>query len=154
MDTAPLRSLLEQVVAVQLAAAGPGLVPASVRGFGVRFDAEARSLSFVVLDLQSHAFQQAATLSPTLAVNLTNPVTFRAVQAKGPLLSVEPPSDEARTFAEEYWDGFLVAVKKVGFKTEQLRGLFCRRGGARWVSMRAEQLFNQTPGPGAGGVCG
>jgi len=148
MDSAPLRDLLQNVVAIQLAAAAPGLVPESVRGFGVAFDGEA--LSLVVLDEQSMAFRSAAASAGRIAVNLTNPRTFRGLQVKGPLLGIDEASSEARAAATTYFEAFEQALGQVGFKPPQLRGFFCRRGGARWVRVRLETLFNQTPGAGAG----
>ncbi len=149
-DIAPLRDLLEGVVAVQLAAAGPGLVPESVRGFGAVLDAEAGVLSLIVLDEQSVAFREAAARAGTFAVNLTDPLTFRGLQLKGPLVAIEEASNDARAAANTYFGAFGATLARVGFQAAQLRGFFHGHGGARWVRMRPEHVFNQTPGPGAG----
>jgi hypothetical protein len=149
MDSTRLIACIAEPIAIQVATRTEDLVPRSVRGFGVRFDAESNVLSVGVLDAQATEFLAALRSSNAIAVNLTHPVSIRGVQVKGPVLSIEEPSTEAAEAAAAYWSGFLKVVVTIGFEPEVCRGMF-HSGAARWVTMRPVQMFDQTPGPGAG----
>jgi len=149
-DLQALRAWLEEPVAIQLATTGVGLAPHSVRCFGVRLDDD-DTLRVGVVDAQAEALLEALRKSRTLAVNLTHPTTFYGRQLKGPLVEIEEPSAAAAQAAREYFARFVVLVAKLGLTPEQCRGMF-RTGPTRWVRLRPEQMFNQTPGVGAGAV--
>jgi hypothetical protein len=149
MDSGVISATLAKTVAIQVATSGEGLAPQSVRGFGVEYDADAGVLSVLVCDAQATRLVAALRSSQFVALNLTDPVTFRGIQAKGPLVAIEEPSDEAARAAARYFEEFSNALASVGFKSAQVRGFFHHRS-ARWIRMRPAELFNQTPGPGAG----
>jgi len=151
MNVGVLRALLEQTVALQLATVDEGLVPRSVRALGVSFDAESGLLSLALSDAQSVAFRAALGRAGRLAVNLTNPVTFQGVQVKGPLVRLEEASVDAVAAVARYRETFLGALESVGFQRAKVAGLFCT-GPARWVRMEPREIYNQTPGPGAGAL--
>lgn len=149
MNTEAIERMLSGPLALQLASAGAGLAPESVRGFGIDYDGARGLVSFVVLDAQSARLRAAVASSGQLAANLTNPVTFVGIQLKGSVVSVEEPNDETAAVAARYFDGFSRALLSVGFEQHQLRGFF-HGGAARWLRMRPTHLFSQTPGIGAG----
>lgn len=137
------------MVAVQLATAGEDLQPRSVRGLGAAFDPASGLLSLVVASAQARVFLAALERSRRLAVNLTNPVTLRGVQVKGPLVRIEATSPEASAAARNYFDDFVTTLVGTGFRPEQLQGMY-HPGDAVWVRMQPLEIYNQTPGPGAG----
>ena len=149
MDSTRLIACIAEPIAIQLATRTEDLMPRSVRGFGVRFDAESNALSVGVLDAQAIEFLAALRASHAIAVNLTHPVSIRGVQVKGPLLSIEEPSAAAAEAAASYFARFAEVVATLGFEPEVFRGMF-HSGAARWLTMRPVQMFDQTPGPGAG----
>jgi hypothetical protein len=149
MNVGILSAQLAGPVAVQLATADAELRPRSVRGLGAAFDEPSGVLSLVVAVAQAGALLTALERSRKLAVNLTHPVTLHGVQVKGPLVRIEAPSSEAAEAARRYFEGFVEALAKVGFKPAQLQGMYCS-GDTLWVRMQPVELFNQTPGPGAG----
>jgi hypothetical protein len=148
LDLTALRDFIQEPVAVQLAAVGDGLAPQSVRGYGVRLDADG-ALCLGLIDAQAPKLLQALQTSQRVAVNLTHPLTFHGRQVKGPVLEIEEPSSDAAEAARQYFDRFVVMLAKIGLTTEQCRGMFFS-GPTRWIRMRPDELFNQTPGPGAG----
>ena len=149
MNTEPIERMLTGPLALQLASASAKLVPESVRGFGIDYDAARALVSFIVLDAQSARFRAAVESSRQLAVNVTNPVTFVGIQLKGPVVGIDEPTAETAAAAARYFEGFSRALLSVGFEQRQLRGFF-HAGAARWIRMRPTHLFNQTPGTGAG----
>ncbi len=148
MDFAELRQFITEPVAIQLAIAAGGSVPQSVRGFGLQLDAD-DTLRLGLVDAQAPEFLTALAGARRLAVNLTHPLTFRGRQLKGTLLEIEPPSPAAERAALEYFARFTLLLANIGLTPQQCRGLF-RSGPTRWLRMRPEQQFNQTPGAGAG----
>lgn len=149
MNTDALVSQLRRPVAIQLCTVGPDLRPQSVRGFGVDYEAKPGLLSLVVLDAQSAAFRAALVSSGRLAVNVGDPVTFEGLQLKGPLVALEEPSTAAAHVAARYFEIFCATLTTIGYERENTQGFF-HRGPARWVRFRPEEIYNQTPGPGAG----
>ena len=149
MNTDALVSQLRRPVAIQLCTVGPDLRPQSVRGFGVDYEAKPGVLSLVVLDAQSADFRGALVSSRRLAVNLGDPVTFDGIQLKGPLVALEEPSPPAAQVAARYFEIFCATLTSIGFERDNMQGFF-HRGPARWVRFRPEEIFDQTPGPGAG----
>lgn len=145
---AELGEWLREPVAVQIAAVGAGLVPESVRGFGVKVVGE--TLAVGLIDAQAPRLVEALRSSQRVAVNLTHPLTFHGRQFKGPLVELEEPSEDAAAAAEEYFTRFSAALAKIGLTREQCRGMFFT-GPTRWVHLRPLEQFNQSPGPGAGG---
>jgi hypothetical protein len=148
LDLQELRAWLEEPLAIQLAASGVGPAPQSVRGFGVRLDND-DTLRVGLIDAQAPHLLAALRQAGKVAVNLTHPITFRGRQLKGPLVEIEEPSAEAAQAAQLYFARFVVALAKIGLTSEQCRGLF-HTSATRWIRVRPEQLFDQTPGVGAG----
>jgi hypothetical protein len=144
---AELGDWLREPVAVQIAAVGAGLIPESVRGFGVK--AEGETLAVGLIDAPAPRLIEALRSSRRVAVNLTHPLTFHGRQFKGPLIELEEPSQDAAAAAEEYFLRFSAALAKMGLTLQQCRGMFFS-GPTRWVRMQPLEQFNQSPGPGAG----
>jgi hypothetical protein len=144
---AALQDWIRDPIAVQVAASAPGLKPESVRGFAIRIQGDA--LAVGVVDAQAPRLLAVLREAPQVAINLTHPLTFHGRQFKGPLVELAEPSVEAAEAASEYFARFLVAVAQIGLTAEQCSGLF-KTGPTRWVRMQPLEVFNQTPGPGAG----
>lgn len=148
LDLTELRDFIREPVAVQLASCGAGLAPESVRGYGVRIDDQG-ALCLGLIDAQAPKLLQAMLASRRVAVNLTHPLTFHGRQVKGPLLEIEEPSSDAADAARQYFARFVTLLAKIGLSAEQCRGMFFS-GPTRWIRMQPAELFDQTPGPGAG----
>ena len=148
LDLTALRGFILEPVALQLAACDAALTPHSVRGFGVRIDAD-DALCVGLVDAQAPLLLEALRSSMRVAVNLTHPLSFQGRQVKGPVLEVAEPSAEAADAAHEYFARFAKILGQIGLTAEQCRGMFCD-GPTRWIRMRADELFDQTPGAGAG----
>jgi hypothetical protein len=148
LDTEEFRAWIDAPVAVQVAACGKDLRPQSVRAFGVSFDA-AGALQVALLDAQCPPLLRALRVGRPVAVNLTHPLTFLGRQLKGPVVELAEPSLEAGLAAQRYFDRFVQVLAKIGMTPEQCRGMFYT-GPARFLRMQPAELFDQTPGAGAG----
>ena len=83
-----------------------------------------------------------------LAVTCSRPTTYRTIQLKGSVLEVrEPqPADEGRV--AEHLEAFTAEVRQLGLPPEFGETLVA--GELLTVTFAVEELYDQTPGPGAG----
>jgi hypothetical protein len=140
---------LESPVAIQLCAASPDLHPASTRAFGCRVEEDARTLRLSVLEAQAKRFLKALDTGERVAVNFGHVVDFRSVQVKGTRLEVRAADETERQAVRDYTREFKKMMGRVGVPEEACQGLF-HSGPVVVVRVRADVLFEQTPGPGAG----
>lgn len=144
---AALQDWIREPLAVQIAATAPGLAPESARGFAIRLEGE--TLAVGLIDAQAPRLLTLLRATTQVAINLTHPLDFQGRQFKGPIVELAEPSTDAAEAAAAYFARFVVAVEKIGLTPEQTRGLF-KTGPTRWLRMQPLDVFNQTPGPGAG----
>ena len=82
-----------------------------------------------------------------VAFSFTNPTSYESFQAKGKLLRIEPATDDDRTIAALHQRRFAENVISIGVH-ESARHYAHRAEIA--IAFRIDELYCQTPGPGAG----
>ncbi|MEO8903387.1 MAG: hypothetical protein ABI627_17850 [Polyangiaceae bacterium] len=142
------RSVLSGPLAVQVSAGSLGLLPEVSRGWGVELDAEGR-LSFVLLDAQTERLRAAIAETRRVAVNATNPLTMESYQFKGDVIEIAEPDEAARQIADQRVAQFTEAISRAGFVQGTAAGV-AHPGPARRIVLKVGEVFDQTPGPGAG----
>ena len=146
------RLLLAGPLAVQVAAGSRGLLPEVSRGWGVELDDEGR-LSFVLIDAQTERLRAAIADTKKAAVNATNPITMESFQFKGDVIEIAEPDDAARQVANARIAQFIEAIVRVGFVQGTADGV-AHAGAARRLVLQVREVFDQSPGPGAGRLLG
>ena len=85
---------------------------------------------------------------PGIAVLFERPTSHRACQVKGRFVSTRPARTTERAEVERQVDSFFTDLEGLGIPRAMVDGL------ETWpcvaIQLRADQLFEQTPGPGAG----
>jgi hypothetical protein len=124
------------------------LQPDAARAVGAKVSADRRRIT---LYLPSTAGAQAlANLAkhPFLAVGLVSPMDHVAIQMKGPCVDVHLATEEERTIPERYITSQTELLYMIGLP----RGITSRMVAwpAHAVTFEIEDIFVQTPGPGAG----
>jgi hypothetical protein len=86
----------------------------------------------------------------TLALTATVPTTYRSFQVKGPIREARPPtaSERARTLAHHAM--FCAEAVQVGVPVDRA-DRFMWEDALMSVSIAVRELYDQTPGPAAGG---
>jgi hypothetical protein len=84
----------------------------------------------------------------TLAVTVSRPYDHRSLQLKGQMLSLREGTEEDRVKQERWLTGFVEHLYIVGLPRSVVRQLKVYPSVA--VTMRIDDLFEQSPGPGAG----
>jgi hypothetical protein len=140
---------LESAVALQIATAGADLRPSSTRGFGCCVEEDRRTLRVCVLEAQAGRFLADLEVGCRVAVNATDVLDLRSVQAKGPLserrAATLAEQEACRAYAAELVDVFV----RIGVPRDGCGGLW-HSGAIVVVRVAVDALFDQTPGPDAG----
>lgn len=142
------RDLLQGPLAVQVASASARLEPQVSRGWGADLDAGGR-LSFILIDAQTEVLRQVLRETGKAAVNATNPVTLESIQFKGEVLEIAEPDAKAREEANRRIAQFVDALRGAGILRGEAFGL-AHPGPARRIAIRVREVYDQSPGPGAG----
>jgi len=137
---------------------GPGLIvgtvgrdgtPTATRGWGLTVLSAATGECRLLLD--SDAGRPLVNLEETrtIAVTCADVPTFYSVQLKGDLVRLEEATDADRTRSDDYVDAFFGDVIRTdGSDLASLHRL--RPNNILAAIVRFAEIFDQTPGPGAG----
>ena len=141
-------AFLESGISVLVGTRDSGLVPEALRAVGARIEAGGTELT---------VFLPAATSARTLAnlrdngriaVCFSRPIDHRSLQVKGRLLSLRDGDGADRAAVERYLEALSECWQEIGVPAAVTRRL------ARWPAhaarLRIEEVYVQTPGPGAG----
>jgi hypothetical protein len=141
-------AFLESGCAVILATAGPDGAPHASRGWGITVLPEEGHVR-LLLDAEDATAISDAAAGGTVAMTGANVRTLRSMQCKGPSLGVDVASPADLERAERYCEAFYTDLEE----TDQVeRALFDRLVPLGYVActVAVDQIFDQTPGPGAG----
>jgi hypothetical protein len=83
-----------------------------------------------------------------IAATFTYPATNRTIQLKGRCLEIGDPAAEDWGWIERHRNGFAQVVAYYGYPAHIVRNLWSMQ--VTRVRFSVEDIFNQTPGPGAG----
>jgi hypothetical protein len=128
-------------------------VPTATRGWGLTVLSAETGACRLLLD--SNAEHALANLAATrsIAVTCADVATFYSVQLKGEIVLLEPPTDADRERSNDYVDAFFGAVIRTDGR--DLASLHQLRPNDIVASIvRFAEIFDQTPGPGAGAALG
>lgn len=140
---------LESPVALQLATAGADLRPNSTRAFGCWVEQDRRTLRLGVLAAQAARILAGLEVGHRVAVNASNILDLRAVQAKGSLLECRVATDVEQTAIRAYAKELIEVLVHVGVPRDGCGGLL-HSGSAVVLRVAVDALFEQTPGGEAG----
>ncbi len=132
---------------------GPDGEPHAGRAWGLDVLALGEGMARVLIDADDDRTVQHLTDLGSVAVTAANVPTLRSVQLKGRSLGVEPALDADVERAERFCDAFFTDIEQTD-GTE--RGLLVRLVPAQFAvcTMQIDEVFDQTPGPGAGAPLG
>ena len=125
--------------------------PFVMRAWGMRVDAATGVGRVVVsaVEIADLGYPHNDLAGVPIAMTATDVRTLRSIQLKGPVLGLEPVSDDDRAQVAAYCDDFFTAV----LETDGIPPtLMARTIPDALIACRFEinEAFDQTPGPGAG----
>lgn len=144
-----LRAFLEQPV-MMMAAIGEAAGGAALgRCLGLRFPVGDGPIEIVFSAGQWTDLALSAGPGRAIALTLVHPSTYRTYQLKGRIEAVGDGDAEDVALARAYVDRVLDMLGALGVEPDVIAH-WCCIDAVRRVAVRADQLFDQTPGPGAG----
>jgi hypothetical protein len=126
------------------------LRPAHSYVWGAVVHDDHQTITFFVTERRSRRILSDLENNGRVALTIAQ-ASHEAYQLKGPYLSSRPASDEDYAFQEDYRSKLWVAIAEF-WPEEMVKPLFL---GAEYrpsvgITFRVEEVFVQTPGPGAG----
>ncbi|MDB4987279.1 MAG: hypothetical protein JWN04_2457 [Myxococcaceae bacterium] len=122
--------------------------PHSLRATGMRIHEDGRHVTVYLPEVTSRNTVTDVAANPRVALLLSQPLTHHSFQLKGAVTRVEPAAEADRALIEDYLAGFARVLEVVGMPTEMVMMI------SHWPSIalefRIDELYLQTPGPGAG----
>jgi hypothetical protein len=99
-------------------------------------------------DDAANAMLRNLRVHPEIAVLFELPTSHRACQVKGRFVSTRPAEASERAEVEQQIDKFCTDLEGIGIPRDMASG--SQIWPCTAIQMRASELFQQTPGPGAG----
>lgn len=143
-----LAAFLESGLAIVVGTRDSTLRPDGAAGLAVRVHPDGVHLTVFVSDGSAARLSRSLAQSPQIAVVLDQPSTHRACQVKGTVISVRPATESDRPEIDRQRAALDCDLESIGLPPAMF---------SQWQSwpstaleVRAQALYEQTPGPGAG----
>ena len=148
MDRARLNRCLEPGTSILVGTAGPAGIPSCCRGIAIESRDEFETVTVYLPVATSHETIHNLATTKRLAVVATHPRDNFATQFKGTTAEARLAREDEEAFVRARLDAFADVLDRIGVPRRLTRTM------AHWpafaVTMRVEQVFDQTPGPNAG----
>lgn len=150
MISAELAGLLEGGLSLLCATRDARLVPDSVRLVGARVERGGKEVTVFLPEATSAASLANLADNGRIAICVARPCDHRSVQLKGRAVEVRPAAESERALVDRHRAAFAATFAEIGYPPRLT--LRIRHWPCRAVRVRVESVFDQTPGPGAGGA--
>ena len=143
-----LAAFLQEGVGIHIGTRNDALQPNGARAIAVRVEADGEHFVVYVARVAAARILPDLESNGQAAVGFGRPVDDRACQVKGVFAGVRDATDDERPIVLAQWDAFLGSLEKIGIPRVATRTWVTWPAVA--IRLRANALFDQTPGPGAG----
>jgi hypothetical protein len=144
-----LVALVHSGVAVSVATRDGESRPAVTRAWGPQLSEDGRTLTLCLIAPPGSTTRANLEDNKAIAIGLSPPTIARAVQLKGVALEVREPRPEDIERAEAHMDAFCAEAETIGVSPTLARRLLMAPDFLS-VTLRIDEVFDQTPGPTAG----
>lgn len=140
---------IEGQVMILVATRDDGHRPMIGRGSGARFDRPSGLVNVLVSQSQWPLAVAQAVSGRPIATTFVQPDSYRSYQIKGTILDSQPADEAAAAWGCHYVQRQLCLMDLLGVTRLQLSSTLSDRN--LWhITFRPTDVFEQTPGPGAG----
>lgn len=146
--SAELIAFIESGLSVLVGTRDANLMPETVRGVGVVPRADGRSVRIYIPAANGARTLDNLRDNGHVALTMSRPSTHETVQLKGTVTSVTDAGDHDRALVDRYLATFAEVLSYCGMAQNLTRRL-CNWPAAV-IDMHVTDVFQQTPGPGAG----
>lgn len=148
MLTRDVIDFLEAGPVLQLASRDGSLLPESVRAVGYRIDPGRRTLRVFVPHATAARTVENLRAHPRAAIAASHPPDHRSLQLKGHVVAITEADEDDRAAALKYLGAAMPLLEGFGIPRSILRRVAWWPAWA--IEVAVTDLFDQTPGPGAG----
>ena len=143
-----LAAFLESGLSINIGTRDNELEPDGVIAWAVRVHDDREQLTIYLHKAAADAMVRNLRVHPQIAVLFERPTSHRGCQVKGSFVSTRAARAAERAEVEKQIDGFCADLEGIGIPRALASGYQIWPCSA--IRMRATELFEQTPGPGAG----
>jgi len=143
-----LAAFLQEGVGIHIGTRNEALQPNGARAIAVRVEPDGEHFVVYVARVAAARILPDLESNGQAAVGFGRPVDDRACQVKGVFVGARDATEDERAAVLAQWDGFLGSLEKIGIPRPATRTWVTWPAVA--IRLRANALFDQTPGPGAG----
>jgi hypothetical protein len=143
-----LAAFLQEGVGIHIATRDAALRPSGARAIAAEVEADGKHLVVYVAHLAAARLLPDLEANAQVAIGFGRPIDDRACQVKGVFTGARDAAEGERAKVLAQWDGFLTSLEQIGIPRA------ATKAWATWpavaIRLRANAIFNQTPGPDAG----
>lgn len=143
-----LAEFLESGLSINVGTRNDRLEPDGAVAWAVHVHDDGAQLTIYMHEEASQAMLKNLRVHPEIAVLCERPTTHRGCQVKGRFVSTRIARTPERRKVEQQVDRFYTELEGIGIPRAMTSGLKIWPCVA--IQIRASELFEQTPGPGAG----
>ncbi len=138
------------VLSINFGSRNDTMRPALAPAYGVKYDESKKELTIYTEHMVLEMHKANLISNGSVAVVIANPVDHYTNQFKGTYVSDSLCTDDENEYTKKSWDNFKNLL--IGFYGESLRDGLNKMQVNQSVKliMKIEEIFDQTPGPGAG----
>jgi hypothetical protein len=149
-----LKAFLESGVSVVVGTRDADLVPEITRAWGLLVSKDQKSIGLCVPLATSHKTLDNLAGNGQMTVCCSLPTSYKTVQLKGQCIKTADPSRADLAAVERHREAFGRLNKRIGIPRQQFETFWRRELETSPVLVKLHfvpaQIFDQTPGPGAG----
>ena len=143
-----LAAFLQEGVGIHIGTRNEARQPNGARAIAVAVEDDGTHLVVYVARVAASRILPDLEANGQAAISFGRPIDDRACQVKGEFTGAREATEDERPKVLAQWDGFLGSLEKIGIPRAATRSWVTWPAVA--IRLRANALFNQTPGPGAG----
>jgi hypothetical protein len=140
--------LLETGVSVLIATRDASLMPECTRGWGVHVAADRRTIKLFLSEMIAGKTIDNLRKNGMIAVSCTRPTDHITCQVKGRVRSIKPVTSEERDLSRRWHREFMSELRAIGMPSQLCEAWIAEPTVT--VEIAVIEVFDQTPGPGAG----
>jgi hypothetical protein len=143
-----LAAFLQEGVGIHIATRNAALQPNGARALAVAVDADGTHVVVYVAAAAAARILPDLEANGQVAIGFGRPIDDRACQVKGVFVEARAATEAERAVVSAQWSGFLGSLELIGIPRVATQAWVTWPAVA--IRLRANALFNQTPGPDAG----
>lgn len=143
-----LAAFIQEGVGIHIGSRNAALEPNGARAIAVHVEEGGLHLVVYVAEAAAARILPDLEGNGQVAVGFGRPIDDRACQIKGVFVSARPATEAERSSVSAQWSGFLDSLERIGIP--RVATTTWKTWPAVAIRIRANAVFNQTPGPDAG----